>query len=242
MLTPARVRISRLPDEPAGSRWNEEQAAWQTRVSRFRQLQADIASCVECVTRWKGAVTRPLSVGEIPDPPAEVDVLFVGVAPTAEQGHSRGEHFYSDSCDNLRSGLFRLLREPGFGLSLANLGLAEGNRLFHDARCFFVHAAKVRPVAEKRPAAETIAFCATRHLAKEIETLQPRAICFLGAASLPKATQALFGRRAVVEPRVEHCGGWTGLVALVDQPVRGWEVKTRATLGDLWKWRRRDQR
>jgi hypothetical protein len=84
-----------------------------------------------------------------------------------------------------------------------------------------------------------MAFCARRHLAKEIVTLQPRAMCFLGATSLPKVTQALFGRRASAEPRLERCESWTGLVSLVDQPVRGWEDKTRAALTELWKGRRK---
>lgn len=235
VLAPGRVRISRRPSGPGGSRWNEEAATWRTGPSAFRRLQQDVARCEECVRRSEGGVARSLAADEIPDPPPEVDLLFVGVAPTADEGRSQGAHFYSDTCDNLRCGLFRLLADPGFGLSLRNLGLEEGNRRFHQAGCFFVHAAKVRPVSRQRPENAVIAFCSRRHLAPEIALLQPRAVCFLGATRLPTAVRGLFGDGVGAAPRPAGCEGWRGLVALTNQPVRGGETKTRETLRGLWK-------
>jgi predicted nuclease of predicted toxin-antitoxin system/uracil-DNA glycosylase len=239
VITPERVRIRRRRSEPPGARWNEDPALWRTRSEAFRDLQGRIARCQECMTANPGEVIRPLAVDEIPDPPSVVDLLFVGVAPTADQGESRGGHFYSDTCDHLRCGLFRILSEPEFGLGLVNLSLEEGNRRFHHAGCFFVHAAKVRPVVQQRPDNEVIAFCSRRHLAHEITLLQPRAVCFLGTTSLPKAVRGLFDDRIGVTPKHAHCDGWNGLVALTNQPVRGGEARTRETLRELWGGRQR---
>jgi len=51
----------------------------------------------ECITKWRGQVTDPLQIGEIPLPPAFVRILFVGVAPTDREGMNKGSHFYSSS-------------------------------------------------------------------------------------------------------------------------------------------------
>src|SRR2546422_8704665 len=93
-------------------------------------LQKQIAQCRDCVSRWPTEVIRPLSVGEIPDPPRHVDVLFVGVGPTPQEGKFHGEHFYSTTGDLLRRGLFVLLEEK-CAVDLTTLSLADGNRAFH---------------------------------------------------------------------------------------------------------------
>jgi len=45
-----------------------------------------IARCGECCEKWSKDVTCPLSTFEMPDPPKVVDLLFVGVAPTTQEG------------------------------------------------------------------------------------------------------------------------------------------------------------
>lgn len=96
---------------------------------KWQDTQKEIAVCLECVGRWKGLVTQPLQVGEIPHPPPIVKIRFVGVAPTNREGKSKGSHFYSQAGDNLRNGLFRLLEErfhiPLHGLSLESGALAH---------------------------------------------------------------------------------------------------------------------
>lgn len=230
VIGPRLVRIRRPPS--GGSDVVDETIFAPRR--EWAHIQRTIAECHECLTRWSSAVAQPLRPGEIPDPPARVDILFVGVAPTRIAGASRGGHFYSDNGDRLRQGLFGVL-EREFGVPLRNLGLLDGNNAFHGANCFFVHAAKVRPVDADAPPKDAIAFCARRHLADEIATLRPRAICFLGKNNLDRATSELFGaplggqsqQLALRERR------WDGRVALTHQPRRGWASRTAATVHSL---------
>ncbi|HET7342347.1 MAG TPA: uracil-DNA glycosylase family protein [Methylomirabilota bacterium] len=169
---------------------------------------------------------------EIPGPPPDLKLLFVGVAPTAAGGQSRGGHFYSDSADRLRRGLFDLLSEPDFGLALRDLSLRDGNQRFHEAGYFFLHAAKVRPVTTDAPPTEAIIHCARRHLAREIEFLRPRSICFLGTNNLRSVARDLFGKEIGPEcrPVTLTTGTWNGLAAVTHQPRRGWQDVTRRTL------------
>ncbi|MFQ5961780.1 MAG: uracil-DNA glycosylase family protein [Candidatus Methylomirabilales bacterium] len=208
------------------------------RLEEWRRLQQDIAQCQECSSRWPGEVTRPLSLGEIPDPPQVVDILFVGVAPTPEEGPHRGTHFYSSPRDLLRLGLFRLLAEAEFGLPLLGVELEEGNRRFHAEGLFFVHAAKVRPVRNPAPPFDAIGFCALRHLRREIPVLNPRAVCFLGKNNASVAAEALFGR-AIGKAESVQLVGWSGLGVVADQPRRQWKPRTRAVIRQLWRVRER---
>src|SRR5712692_6754344 len=97
---------------------------------RWQDSQRDISICEECVSRWRGRVTEPLQIGEIPDPPSFVKILFVGVAPTDRKGKNSGNHFYSAARDNLRNGLFRLLEER-FRIPLNGLSLEQAKCAFH---------------------------------------------------------------------------------------------------------------
>lgn len=197
------------------------------RLEEWKQLQQEIADCSECCNRWPHKVTRPLSVGEIPDPPLEIDVLFVGVAPTAQRGNN-GKHFYSWRRDNLRRGLFAVL-ENEFRIPLTGLSLDEGNRRFHKEGFFFVHSAKVRPIGGIAPPSEVIESCAKCHLIKEILTLNPCTICFLGF-NTHAATSAIFQQnifdipiKASLRPDAVPLGErrlvWEGRVALSRQPL-----------------------
>ena len=159
----------------------------------WSQIQIDIASCGECTTRWPNDVCRPLAVGEIPDPPERVKLLFVGVAPTPEKGGSRGGHFYTSATDKLRIGLFRLLDDTPFNLSLSGLSLVDGNRRLFEAGLFFLPAAKVRPITELSPPHDCIRHCARRHLRVEIEHIAPKTVCFVGVGNAVPAAEELFG-------------------------------------------------
>lgn len=210
-----------------------------TRLERWRALQREIAGCQECYTRWRGEVVRPLSIGEIPDPPDRIDILFIGVAPTAARRPARGTHFYSNARDRLRAGLFRVLAEPPFGVRLAGSGLDEGNRQFHEARCFFVHCAKVRPIEKAAPPVEVLQFCARQHLKKEIPVLGPRAVCFLGMNNARPVAADLFGQPLGERPLQIQPEWWRpgGLVVVAHQPRRGWEPLTKTVIETLWRGR-----
>lgn len=198
----------------------------------WKDIQRDISTCQECIGQWKDRVTEPLATGEIPDPPPRVKILFVGVAPTNRTGKNKGAHFYSSTADNLRRGLFRLLKNS-FDIPLKDLNLGAGNAVFHQHGYFFVHAGKARPVGQDAPPEEALVFCSNRHLRKEILFLNPRAICFLGVTNLTTVTRSLFQRNISETPIQASSDGWTGWVALAPQPVRGGERGTTLVLKRL---------
>ncbi|MCA9421598.1 MAG: hypothetical protein KC592_11285 [Nitrospira sp.] len=198
----------------------------------WEDLQSEISKCEECISRWRGHIADPLSMGEIPDPPAKVKVLFVGVAPTNRIGRNRGEHFYSSTRDNLRRELFRLLHDH-FDVPVKGLPLEMGNSVFHGEGYFFVHAAKVRPVGQDAPPSEALLYCANRHLKAEITILAPQAVCFLGITNLGPVAFSLLNRRvSETAIRVSFCG-WTGWVGLAPQPVRGNRERTGLVIAKL---------
>lgn len=194
---------------------------------RWEEIENDIASCNGCTARWPSQVCRPLSRREIPNPPKRVKLLFVGVAPTPHEGQSSGGHFYTSAADKLRVGVFRLLSNEPFDLSLSSLPLEEGSRRFVDAGLFFLRAAKVRPIRKLSPPHECIRYCARRHLGAEIEYIAPGAVCFIGLGNAAPAAEELFGAGVGWEPQARQLHSWSGLVALAPQPIRGHEVRTK---------------
>jgi len=199
----------------------------------WQQIQTNIASCAECTARWPSAVRRPLAVGEIPNPPEQVRLLFVGVAPTPDEGSSRGGHFYASANDKLRAGLFGVLSETPFNLPLSRLPVREANHKFFQAGFFFVHAAKVRPITTLSPPHDCIRHCARRHLKLEIEHLAPLAVCFLGLGNAAPAAQELFGAQIGTEPNEAKVGNWSGFVAVAPQPVRGNAPRIKNIVAEL---------
>lgn len=199
---------------------------------KWQDAQKEIAACNECVSRWKGRVVAPLQIGEIPDPPPIVKILFVGVAPTNREGKNKGSHFYSAAGDNLRRGLFRLLAER-FGIPLRGSNLAGAKSIFHQQGYFFVHAGKVRPVGQDAPLQDALVYCASRHLRAEISILNPLAICFLGLNNLIPVTRSLFQHQISEVPVRASLDRWTGWVVLAPQPVRGGEKRTSIVLQRL---------
>ncbi len=146
----------------------------RTSSPRWVDLQREIASCRKCREKWSKEITSPLSVGEIPDPPQKVKLLFVGVAPTPSRGKNKGNHFYSDVSDTLRVELFKMLDTllENANLSHRNASSKEdGDSAFHGLSFFFVHAAKVRPITKSSPS----------HSAILLSRCDPRGPCRLRA-------------------------------------------------------------
>jgi|GEM_PF-3255775 len=199
---------------------------------RWQDSQRDISTCEECVDRWRGQVTGPLQIGEIPDPPSFIKILFVGVAPTDQEGKNKGNHFYSAAGDNLRNGLFWLINER-FLVPLNGLSLENAKNTFHQHGYFFIHAGKTRPVGQDAPPREALMYCANRHLRAEISILNPLAICFLGLNSLAPVTQSLFERQIAEVPVRTSLDRWIGWVVLAPQPLRGGEKRTALILEKL---------
>ncbi len=204
------------------------------RIEIWKSIQHEIAVCRECIGRWPKRVIFPVTPGEIPDPPDRIKILFIGVAPTAQDGQNEGSHFYSSPCDQLRNGLFRLLRTE-LSIPFEGLELDADNNLFHRSGFFFVHAAKVRPIGNNAPPPAAILFCAQRHLRKEIVLLNPHAVCFVGANNLMPVAQALFGAKISEVPRPVSLDAWSGLAAVAHQPIRGWKNRTAKTIELLLK-------
>lgn len=203
-------------------------------LSEWEQTQEEIAKCVDCIQRWPGHILQPLQMGEIPNPPADIRLLFVGVAPTPINGNSKGGHFYSSATDLLRGGLFHIL-EGLFRTKLNGLSLPDGNAAFHTLNCFFLHCAKVRPLQDAAPPIDAIYFCAVRHLKREIQLLRPLAICFLGIGNATPAAKAIFGVEIHNDPRQVSLETWTGWVAVAHQPRRGWKRHTKVAIEQLLK-------
>jgi uracil-DNA glycosylase len=198
-------------------------------------VQSDIASCRACCDRWPDHVACPLGASEIGDPPNSVKILFVGVAPTRLGGQNNGTHFYSSPNDPLRRALFDVLSTSPFCVPLVGLEWKDAIRQFHLSKCFFLHAAKIRPVLRDAPPRPAIAFCASRHLLEEIQVVRPEAFCVIGKTKVGPVTQRIFGTALSEEPRKITIGTWTGLAAIAPQPVRGGAAKTKAVLSKLWE-------
>ncbi|MCA9469959.1 MAG: hypothetical protein KC643_31555 [Nitrospira sp.] len=198
----------------------------------WNDCQNEIAQCRECCSRWPDEVIRPFQVGEIPNPPSPIGVLFVGVAPTPNEGRYQGGHFYTSTQDPLRRGLFALLEEI-YKCNFNALSLEEGNAVFHRRGCFFVHAAKVRPIVKAAPPQAVLRYCAHQHLRVEIDLLQTQTICFLGKNNTIRVAEDLFGRPIGEEPQTASLNHWTGRVVVAPQPRRGWEGRTREILAQI---------
>ena len=210
-----------------------------TDIAGWTSVQQEIAVCERCVQGQRDLVGSSLAVGEIPDPPAVVDVLFVGVAPTSLNGRNKGRHFWSSVNDPLRIGLFSVLDALlGSQLRVVNArSKSAADDDFCARKLFFVHSCKVRPVpAElKAPPEVVIASCARRHLAQEIIAIKPRAACFLGHNTAPGA--ALLGLsvddRVATAKAMSETAEWVGLGVATVQPIRGAERRARPAIRRL---------
>jgi hypothetical protein len=149
------------------------------------QLQAGeggVAGCTRCRTEISRVeVECPPGLLYPPgcEPPDAVRVLFVGVAPP-----KTGRHFYTDPADNLRRGLFDILRELDRPCRDVPDFLARGFFLVHTAKCAIRGTTK--------PNLRVSRCCGATHLRREIECLMPDGICFLSKnIAFPVSTDLL---------------------------------------------------
>lgn len=132
-------------------------------------LQGGVARCSLCRTELSDvSVECPPGLLYPPgsEPPDPVRVLFVGVAPP-----KTGHYFYTDSTDNLRRGLFDVLRQLGRPCR----DLPD----FIERGFFLVHTEKCAIRGTTNPNLRVSKLCASTHLRKEIECLAPDGLCFL---------------------------------------------------------------
>ena len=198
-------------------------------------MQTEIGQCELCRKRFPEiAVNCP--PGRIPPegpPPNPVRVLFIGVAPP-----EKGRHFYTDPQDNLRRGLFRVLKELGRPCDgFDDLDFTP----FLNNHFFLLHTAKCAIRATTRPSLPVSQFCASHHLKREIETLLPEAVCWLSSNVGHPVCQSLsrewgatnnvpFGKVTPV-----HIMGRSSYFIATNWPGRGWEKDTKAHLSELFK-------
>jgi hypothetical protein len=144
-------------------------------------------------------------------------------------GHRGGENPGHSMPGSRRreQGAHRCAPSPGLSQQASK---RSGNRAFHALGFFFVHAAKVRPVAKSSPSHSVMSFCAGHYLAQEIKTLKPPVVCFLGATNATPAAVALFGERVHTATNASLGSSWHGTVILAPQPVRAGKAGAPAVL------------
>lgn len=160
--------------------------------SQLKNIHAGIAACCDCKREFVAASFTVVCPPDLlyPSPPAEVVVLFIGVAPPRP-----GEHFYSVHNDGLRRGLFSVLRECGYACSTVDDFHAHGFYLSHTAKCSIA--------GTPQPMREVCVFCSSKHLLTEIRALQPKAVCFLSKTTGLAACIAIagsLGYRKAIQP------------------------------------------
>lgn len=133
------------------------------------ELQANVRDCARCRTDLRNipvecppGLLYPTGM----EPSEAVRVLFIGVAPP-----ETGCHFYTDPGDNLRRGLFDILRQLGRPCrDLADF-IGRGFFLVHTAKCAIRGTTKPNLLVSR--------LCASTHLWREIECLNPDGLCVL---------------------------------------------------------------
>ena len=201
-------------------------------LQTWGRVQREIAECNQCLNRWPNHITKSLSLGEIPNPPSRIKVLFIGVAPTPQLGNTKGGHFYSSPSDLLRRGLFSVIQGI-LKVSLNAHSLNDGTQAFMGLNYFFIHCAKVRPIREPAPPKSALLFCAQKHLCTEIQALNPGGICFLGKNNAGPVAEEIFRRKFGTDSVHASIDDWHGWVAVAPQPRRGWEPQTKIVVQHL---------
>jgi uracil-DNA glycosylase len=200
----------------------------------WNTLQTEIARCELCRKRFQEVDCPP---GRIPPedipPPDRIEVLFIGVAPP-----HKGCHFYTDPADKLRRGLFKALKElarPCEGVDALDFTAFLNNHFY------LLHTAKCPIRGTSSPSLDVSQFCSSHHLKREIEALQPEAVCWLSKTVCYPVCQSLsrewgrgrmfpFGKVTSVPLK-----GRNTLFLAAKWPGRGGEKETKAHLSELFK-------
>jgi Uracil DNA glycosylase superfamily len=192
----------------------------------WANLQNEMANCTRCREQFpKMSIQCPPGL-LYPNPPSQVKILFVGAAPPR-----MGDHFYSNSSDKLRSGLFPVLSDLGYQCRSVPEFLSHNFFLTHTAKCSIA--------GNWRPNKSLSAFCAAQFLRQEIDLLKPHGVCIFSKNVGPKVADILvrsWGNKSgpdigtVADIRITD--GRTYLV-VTSQPVRGWDKDTRPHVAAL---------
>lgn len=187
------------------------------------QIQDKVSSCRLCEKQFP-LIPVNYPPGKIyptyEEIPKRIKVLFIGVAPP-----QKGRHFYSDSHDKLRSGLFGVLASLGYFCS----NIEE----FHRLGFFLIHCAKCAIKETTKPSKQVSLFCTQQHLKREIEGLMPDAVCWLSKNVGWKVCQELLTHWVVLQ-RFDF--GEVGTVRIKSKsvsmlstmwPGRSWEHQTK---------------
>jgi hypothetical protein len=90
----------------------------------------------------------------------------------------KGRNFYTDPGDNLRKGLFRILKQLGRPCDGSH---ALDFTPFLNRNFFLLHTAKCAIRGTASPSLPVAQFCSSHHLRREIETLHPEAVCWVSS-------------------------------------------------------------
>lgn len=191
--------------------------------SRWDKLQEDISVCSLCDEQFPRIQVNyppgklyPLSE----DLPKKIKVLFIGVAPP-----EKGRHFYSDSHDNLKRGLFTVLTTLGYPCHSA--------QDFHNHGFLLLHCAKCAIDGTTNPSPRVALFCSQKHLKREIESLMPDATCWLSKKVGWRVCQQLLTHWVVERPfgfgevGTVSINSKSTLVLSTMWPGRSWERETK---------------
>lgn len=193
------------------------------------QIQDEMSSCCLCEKRFPHIKVN-CPPGKIypryEEVPKRIKVLFIGVAPP-----QKGRHFYSDSHDKLRSGLFEVLASLGYPCH----NIAD----FYRHEFFLIHCAKCAIDGTTKPSLQISLFCAFEHLKREVEALMPDAICWLSKNVGWKVCKKLLPHWAVLQ-RIGFGEVGKGrlksksvLMLSTMWPGRGWEQQTKEHINKL---------
>src|SRR5262245_15700656 len=116
--------------------------------NHWDQLQDKVLSCHLCEKQFP-LIPVNYPPGQIyptyEEIPKRIKVLFIGIAPP-----QKGRHFYSDSHDKLRSGLFGVLESLGY--------LCSTIPDFHRLGFFLIHCAKCAIKGTTKPSEQVSRF------------------------------------------------------------------------------------
>ena len=161
------------------------------------------------------------------EPPDPLKVLFIGVAPP-----KTGYSFHTDPSDNLWLGLRGVLRE----LRRPCASLAA----FYERGFFLVHTAKCAIRGTTSPSIAVSQLCSSIYLSKEIDCLNPGAVCWLSKnVAFPvfraeAARRGGGGRVTFGVPVALPIGDKTVPFLATAWPGRGWQKTTKSHLESLF--------
>ena len=127
-------RLRAHPFHPRRSNGQKEQGTTVSTHTQWHDTQREIATCEECIGRWKGLVTQPYESGKSPTL-LHCENSICRRCPNKSRGKDTGNHFLSAAGDNLRNGLFRLLEER-FDIPLGWVGFGGSQTRLSPRRIF----------------------------------------------------------------------------------------------------------